>query len=887
MVIKKKVGKQRKDKFYQLAKETGYRSRAAFKLIQLNRKFSFLQSSRVALDLCAAPGGWMQVCRQNMPISSIVVGVDLYPIKDIPGTIGIVGDITADETVKRIEKELQTWKADVVLHDGAPNLGKNWLHDAYNQIVLTLSALKVATKFLRSGGWFVTKAFRSKDYHALVWVLKQLFKKVHATKPRASRAESAEIFVVCQGYVAPTRLDPKFLDPKYVFEELDMEPKIKSVDVVNPEKMKKARAMGYKEGDYLQHTTITAKEFLQNTNAIEALAGLAEITFEDDEIKNHPLTTPEIRECCKDIKVLGRKDIRGLLSWYKHVREDLIGKFSLKKDPDTEEKEESDDEKESVLDEDELEMAEVDKEIEALTEEEKAEAKRKRKKANKERTKLQERMNLKMVLKGDIGPVMEDSEGFSLRAINNAAELKVMHEQAPDVVAESEESDNDTPKSKFEKYDKEKTRLDKSGLFYKEADDSESEASSEEEDDEKYMQDGLGLNDDGDDDSPKTAGQTKDKKKPDKRKKSEEKKKKKSVTFADAENTERAQKPSDTVNLNPLITDLDYNSIRDKRAMKASLWFEKDTFKGLTDEGDEDFELDQLAAEYKKKGGKIVGDDKTGKKRKRDAMDTFSDDSDDSDESMDSDVEDDKMVSSKPSKAEKKSKKSEEDGFEIVPQGAGGKVKKVKLDEEGLALGALMVSSAKLKRDIIDGGWNKWVFNDDNLPDWFAEDEKKHMIKQAPVPQELVDEYRKKMQEMNIRPIKKVIEAKARKKRRSVRKLEMAKKKLENIMDNVDMSDKEKSKQIKALYRKNKEKKKEVTYVVATKSGATRKMRRPPSVKGPYKVVDPRMKKDDRKQKVAFKKQGRKGKSTKPVNKSALKKMQRKQKIQEASKKKK
>jgi AdoMet-dependent rRNA methyltransferase SPB1 len=190
------------------SREQGYRARSAFKLIQLNKKYSFLESARCCIDLCAAPGGWLQVASKYMPPNSVIVGalfswsprvptlcaikgVDLVPIKPIPRVVTFTSDITTPQCRNLIRGELKDWKADVVLHDGAPNVGTAWVQDAYSQSELVLMSLKLAVEFLIKGGTFITKVFRSADYNSLIWVFGQLFSKVEATKPPSSRYEGA------------------------------------------------------------------------------------------------------------------------------------------------------------------------------------------------------------------------------------------------------------------------------------------------------------------------------------------------------------------------------------------------------------------------------------------------------------------------------------------------------------------------------------------------------------------------------------------------------------------------------------------------------------------------------------------------------------------------
>ena len=322
----KRVKHHDRDKYYHLAKDQGYRARSAFKLIQINRKHDILSKAKVCIDLCAAPGGWLQVAAQVMPSQSIILGVDLLPIRPIPNVKTFVADITTGECRDRVRKELQGWKADVVLCDGAPNVGAAYVKDAYVQNELVLAALKTATDHLMRNGTFCTKVYRSQDYNKLLWVLNQLFTQVIAIKPSSSRSQSAEIFMLCKGYVAPDRIDPRILDPAHVFAMVEGEQGgptgvtifSKSFDASH------RRRQGY--GDATNPTLrsfLGASEFIDSKDPVQALTDATEIRFEgeaDDRLRADACTTEEVLEACADLRVLGKADFKMLLKWRLKVR---------------------------------------------------------------------------------------------------------------------------------------------------------------------------------------------------------------------------------------------------------------------------------------------------------------------------------------------------------------------------------------------------------------------------------------------------------------------------------------------------------------------------------------------------------------------------------------
>ncbi|XP_054428987.1 pre-rRNA 2'-O-ribose RNA methyltransferase FTSJ3 [Pteronotus mesoamericanus] len=822
---KGKVGKSRRDKFYHLAKETGYRSRSAFKLIQLNRRFQFLQKARALLDLCAAPGGWLQVAAKFMPVSSLIVGVDLVPIKPLPNVVTLQEDITTERCRQALRKELKTWKVDVVLNDGAPNVGASWVHDAYSQAHLTLMALRLACDFLARGGCFITKVFRSRDYQPLLWIFQQLFRHVQATKPQASRHESAEIFVVCQGFLAPDKVDSKFFDPKFAFKEVEVQAKTVT-ELVNK---KKPKAEGYAEGDLtLYHRTLVT-DFLRAANPVDFLSKASEIVLDDEELAQHPATTEDIRVCCQDIKVLGRKELRSLLNWRTKLRRYLAKKLkeqakaldiSLSSGEEEEGDEESTAGTMNQVSKEEEEEEQLNRTLAEMKAQEVAELKRKKKKLLREQRKQRERVELKMDLPG-VSIADEGETGmFSLRTIRG--------HQLLEEVTQGDMSAAD--------------------MFLSDLPRDDIYVSDVEEDDSSSL--------DSDLDPEELAGV----------KGPQSLKDQKRVRFAEAED-DKEEEEEEEEEENPLVVPLEEKAVLQEE--QANLWFSKDGFSGMEDDADEALEISQaqLLNESRRKGQSQPPPPsslKTERKPSRcqdeapkeaepplgteAATGTEGEESDDSSDS-DSSSEDEESWEPRHGKKRHRGPKSDDDGFEVVPIQDPGKHRI--LDPEGLALGAIIASSKKAKRDLIDNSFNRYTFNEDEgeLPEWFVQEEKQHRIRQLPIDKKEVEHYRKRWREINARPIKKVAEAKARKKRRMLKKLEQTKKKAEAVVNTVDISEREKVAQLRSLYKKaglGKEKR-HVTYVVA-KKGVGRKVRRPAGVKGHFKVVDSRMKKDQRAQ---------------------------------------
>ncbi len=196
-----KLEDARRDQYRKLAREEGYKSRAAYKLLESVRKYQLIKRGDVVLDFGAAPGGWLQVAAEAVGESGLVVGVDLEPVHlSEPNVMAIQSDVNSPELSLRIEKALPR-KADVVLSDLSPQVIGTWDIDHYRQIELTLTAAGLMGGFLRTGGNAMFKVFDGERFGEVRSKLSKRFQKVQITKPKASRRGSSELYLVCFGFL--------------------------------------------------------------------------------------------------------------------------------------------------------------------------------------------------------------------------------------------------------------------------------------------------------------------------------------------------------------------------------------------------------------------------------------------------------------------------------------------------------------------------------------------------------------------------------------------------------------------------------------------------------------------------------------------------------------
>ncbi|KAG5518995.1 hypothetical protein PMAC_002526 [Pneumocystis sp. 'macacae'] len=742
----KSRAKQRKqgDKWYYLAKEQGYRSRSSFKLIQLNKKYHFLEKTKVLIDLCAAPGGWLQVASKYCISGSLICGVDLIPIKPIPNVITFVEDITTDKCRGKLRHYLKTWKADTILHDGAPNVGVSWLHDAYSQTELVLM-------------------------------------KVEATKPLASRDVSAEIFVICQEYKAPDKIDPKFFDPKFVFEDLPDSSQDHKSRVFNPSKKRRQRD-GYEDGNYIQHKTISVEDFLMSNNPIEILSIASAISLDDRDLKNYKgikdldITTKEIIACCQDLRVLGKKDFRGLLKWRILAREKLG--LIEKKENNSLEKIEIE-----PLNEEE----EIEEEMKRLNNEEIMRKKREKRRILELKQKNIRRMQLGMIEAMDIGLEQTDmieEESFFKIPSNELDKLEIEDEKidliSDDINAtefittEFEDTENELDNLEDELHQIKKKKL-------------KSKAN-------------IDFDDDGD------------------------------IKLNNREDALLKEEPSfdfkennklDRCSLEDISESSEYSDFKERKKLsrKAQQFFDNDVFKIHNNFQDFDINKESMKNNSSKN---IRNQIKSPLKVQRNNL------LDDNVKILyEKNIENNQVVLVQENKNKRKSE------IDIITA-------------EAMELAQNIASGKKSKRDIIDDAYNKWSFQDnDNLPEWFLDDEKKHNKRNIPVSKEAVMAIREKMKAINARPIKKVLEAKIRKKMKAIKKMKKIQLKTNSIIETRDMTEKEKSESVRKLLKKAaKFQYKDKVKIVFAK-GANKGIKgRPKGVKGRYKIVDSRMKKD-------------------------------------------
>lgn len=675
----------------------------------------------------------------------------------------------------------------------------------------------MATEFLKEGGVFVTKVFRSGEYNKLLWVFNHLFKKVTPTKPQSSRNVSAEIFVVCEGFIAPKKIDPKLLDPKFVLKTVDSGTFIKSIFA----KKESKHRTGYEDGvGAVLFKQGTVRGLVDAADPVEFLGRFNQLVFDEQSkpYESLSITTDEIKACLEDLKVLNKKDFTNILKWRSRIR---TMEAEGKEDSDVEEEEAP---KELTKEEEEALM--LDQMTKELTELER-DKKKKRKKRKEEIMKQKKRMVFSKDM-ADINDQMDDEALFNLKAVNSQSAISSQKDL--EELGEEEDSEEQSGSDEEEDYidldEKERRyQLELESYFDKmytqylyKSKKNKKKALSIMNDEHKQDQEEYSI----DEDYPSSE--------------------------------EEVEDDPEKLVVRPV----------EEAKLKTSMWFDQDEFKDLIDDdADEKVEMTKRLALIKPKKQKV-------KEIIEDSVDSM-----DSDEKFDDAVVMGTLTKKKKrdrhkKEAEKVKKKSEfeiveapvfpdvdasgsdsEDSFEVVENEAYSDSDSDSYDSSDKA--EILAIAKKLKdktkrKELLDSELHKRQYGDiASLPKWFAEEEKYHNYFNAPITKEEVQVMKDKLKEINARDPKKVAEAKARKKMRLVKNLEKAKSKASKIMESEEIPDASKIKEIERLYSKARSKNKVTKKYVVTKKVQKGK---PNFVKAKgnstIKNVDPRMKKDRR-----------------------------------------
>ena len=191
---------KRRDGYWKMAKKEGYRSRAAYKLMQLNKKFQLIKKNDYVLDIGCAPGGWMQVAREIVGENGYVLGLDVQKIGGFQeeNVEFFQKDITDPDVVTMVREKVETF--DVVISDASPNITGIWDVDHFRSVELSEKVLDFGVEVLRTHGNFLVKVFQGESMKTFFEKVKQHFSYTKVTTPKASRKSSAEVYVVGKNF---------------------------------------------------------------------------------------------------------------------------------------------------------------------------------------------------------------------------------------------------------------------------------------------------------------------------------------------------------------------------------------------------------------------------------------------------------------------------------------------------------------------------------------------------------------------------------------------------------------------------------------------------------------------------------------------------------------